>query len=219
MNIPDLLMYGSIFSPLIALTLIGLQWRKFSGPTFTLILTFLLASFLSDLVSWLWYELGINSLNNMPLIHLYGLVEGIILILLFQHFLKGSLKFFSSIAAVYSLAYIVDSVFLEGLFQFNAIARSAEALMIIAFILTYFYYVYESEKDIFIDSSPSFWIVVGLLIYFSGAFFSFLLSTDILTMNEERFYSSWILHNSVNILKNSFIAIGLWQMKSDIAKN
>ncbi|MCD9015897.1 hypothetical protein [Parachryseolinea silvisoli] len=203
----DVLMYGSIFSPLPGLLIGQRHWRAYATIIRTILFVVLL-SFLSDVVM---LALLMNSIPNMPVANIYGLTEGLLFSYFFYLRLTPYRKFIVSIAVIFALLYLADVILVTHLMSFNAYSRTLEAGIMILFSTLYFYSIFQNETDIFIDKSSEFWIVVGILFYFSGAFFSFLLSTDILSLSPDRFYSSWILHNISNIIKNIIFTAALWK--------
>lgn len=210
MTFPKILMFGSILSPLLPL-LTGWQRRKGLDQTFSILLTVIATAFLFDLVNTI---LAFQRINNLPLAHAYGLLEGLLLIKFFDRLLEWKKSTWTAVAVTYTLLYVADSIFLESIFSFNAWSRSVEALLMIALCVMAFSMFYSKEEDIFIEKSPHFWIVIGILTYFSGALFSFLLSTDMLSQSADRFYGSWMLHNFSNLLKNVIFTVGLWRIKA-----
>ncbi|PWL30232.1 hypothetical protein [uncultured Roseivirga sp.] len=190
--------YSSTFSPVIPIVIF--LSRRYNG-LFRIIISFVIASFSSDLIS-IFLVRG----TNYPFLHGYGWVEALILFLFFYYVFDKS-RWVIYTALVYSIYYLINSTFIEAN-TFNTLGRSTECLIIIFLSLRLFYQFFIKEEDIFLEQSPLFWINVGLLTYFSGAFFTFVLSKYILTDEP-----LWILHNISNILKNILIAIGLWKVK------
>lgn len=198
MNWNNILIYLSVFSPLIPLIVIlrtgcnGLYW---------VIISFVLASFSADVIS-----IYIIDGTNYSFLHGYGLVEALILFFFFYKVLNRN-NWIPYTALAYSIYYLINSLFIEAN-TFNTLGRSTECLIMIFLCLRLFYQFFKKEEDIFLEQSPLFWINVGLLTYFSGAFFTFVLSKYILTDEP-----LWILHNLSNVSKNILIAIGLWKVK------
>ena len=187
--------YSSVFSPLIPL--LFLLKGRYNG-LLRIIILFISLSFLTDLVSVFLFG------NNYTVLHLYGLLEALILFWFFNRVIKNQ-KWIPFLAIAFSVFYLINSIWFEwGVF--NTIGRSVECLIMIFLSLRLFYQFFKLEEDIFIDRSPIFWITIGVLVYFSGAFFTFTLSKYILTD-----VPFWILHNISNVLKNVFLAIGLWK--------
>ncbi len=202
-------MYGSVLSPLLPLITAWTR-RKGLDRTFIILTIAIAIALIADVAN---ITLAFMQVNNLPVAHAYGLLEGILLITFFSYLLNWKNQTWTSVAIAYTLVYVADSIFLESIYSFNAWSRSLEALLMIGLCVMAFSMFYSREEDIFIEKSPHFWIVIGILTYFSGALFSFLLSTDMLSQSSERFYGSWILHNFSNVLKNIIFTIGLWRIR------
>lgn len=93
--------------------------------------------------------------------------------------------------------------------EYNSIGDTLESIVMILWSMIYFYDIYYYERDLFIEHSGNFWFVVGILAYFSGALFSFLLSKEILNGP-----MVWTFHNLANILKNLCFTIGIWKCRT-----
>lgn len=202
-------MYGSVLSPLLPLITAWTR-RKGLDRTFIILTIAIAIALIADVAN---ITLAFMQVNNLPVAHAYGLLEGILLITFFSYLLNWKNQTWTGVAIAYTLVYVADSIFLESIYSFNAWSRSLEALLMIGLCVMAFSMFYSREEDIFIEKSPHFWIVIGILTYFSGALFSFLLSTDMLSQSSERFYGSWILHNFSNVLKNIIFTIGLWRIR------
>jgi hypothetical protein len=198
--------YGSVFSPMIPLLFC---WKKKLSRYQIVIILFITFSFTSDLYCTFLHRWIFGHSVNTPFLHAYGLIEALILIYFYSLILKPINKWLLPVAIIFSLAYLLDSFYLEyG--GFNAYGRSLECVLIITFSLMLFFEFYNNEVDIFIDRSPLFWINVALITYFSGALFSFLLSKKILSGP-----LPWVPHNISNILKNIILGVAVWRIKPE----
>lgn len=203
------IIYGSVLSPLIPLFI--LQTR--SGPLRLLdrvIVLYVTISFLFDLVSVL---LAFSGIKTYPLIHLFAFLEFALLTFYFYRLLNWNRSFLIGLLACYTVVYSVNSFRFELYEEFNPIIRSITSLICITFVLLFLIRLFKRETEIFIESSPDFWFNLAILTYFSIAFFSFMLSTDILSKPINNLLYSWIFHNIANILKNILFAIGLWKIR------
>jgi len=203
----DLLKFFSILSPCLGIGLGLIIYKRLSLPA--RIITLLLGvSITCDVIMYWMAESGVN---NLWVAHIYGFIEALLLSVFFASLILKR-RYIIGVSLLYLTFYVLNSIFLEPIETFNANARALEAVMMISFCFLFFYHIYQMEADIFIERSPDFWIVIGVVIYFSGAFFSFLLATDILSDSYRNFYGSWILHNLSNTLKNLAFAFALWQI-------
>jgi hypothetical protein len=190
---------GSVFSPVFPLLF---AWKKLNHYQ-AVVIAFILVSFISDLIC----TYLISSPTNYPFLNGYGLAEAMILFYLFSLVLHYDRNRFVILAALYGI-YFVVSTLINGVKELNSFARSIECLLMSTLSLILFYQFFTEEEDLFIERNPLFWINIAILTYFSGAFFSFILSREIFSYRIE----PWLLHNISNIFKNILLAVGLWSI-------
>jgi len=194
----------SIFSPIVPIFFVFLRWQKWKGYT-AVIIVLITASLLSDILS----SISIKMFgDNYLIIIIYGLLETLIFLYFFSLVINNSRKWLFLLFIFYAVFYIIDFTYLEP-GKFNTYGRSVESLIMIILTLLLFFQFYINEEDIFFEKSALFWFNVAILTYFSGAFFSFVLSREIMSGEMK-----WMLHNTSNILKNIILAIGLWKTRT-----
>ena len=165
-----------------------------NGKPIVLLITI---SLISDVISiYLAKTYG----NNMPWFHTYQLLEGTILVIYF-YTIFGRKKEWLIIGIGFITFLLINSVFIGSLFTFNTRGTSASSIFFIIQCLIYYYFIFSSEKTLFIERSGHFWIVTGILIYYSGSFFTFLTYET---------FKTWMFHNMANTLKNMLFLIGLF---------
>lgn len=197
-NVDYVLWYFSIYSPLLSLWFVTKKLDPYQR-TITLLIAI---SFGADLISHYLIE-G----RNYWFLHIYGFLEAIILFYFFSQVVQRD-KILVYLLAVSYCAYYVINSFAWEFDMFNTNARTTESVIMILLSILMLHQFYQNEDDIFIDRSPLFWIIIAILTYFAGAFFSFVLSKEILLGTQ----LSWRLHNFSNILKNLLFAIALWRI-------
>ncbi len=202
----EILIYSSISSPIVAL-IIGINHFKRLPRSAQYIYVLMGLSLLFDLTSLAFSKLGIP---NLHIINLYLLVLGYLSISFFWALDKRYFGILKPGRLAFILLFVLNFFFLEGYDKLNAMAFSISSITIICINLVFFYKIYSEEQISSLEKFGSFWIAVGLLFYFSGAMYSFLLSADILKGTPDNFYNSWILHNISNTLKNILMTIGIW---------
>ena len=150
-------------------------------------------------------------LRNLPLLHVFSAVQFTLLWLIFAQRLipPFSKKIFSGILAVFWLFAIVCAIWIDGIYNFNAHARSFGAILIIIFCLSYFYQRLRMLDLENLEADPLFWVTTGSLIYFSGSLILFIISNYILP-NEAMSISIWGVHGIFNTFNNLFFMIALW---------
>ena len=172
---------------------------------------------LLDLIGLLWvryWHLG----NNMPLIHLVGMVEIVCISLFYFKFINEiNLKRIVIIVALMVLLFaIIEGIVIEGIFNYPSIALAPGGIMIILWSLLGFYELLKLNNNIPIYKEPMFWINSGILIYFAGTFFLFLLN-DYFMKNDP--HSASIFNNInlfLNVLVNIIYSIGVYKKGNEI---
>jgi len=196
----------STLSPVFPLTLctVLLLHNKQNFDKITWIIAgLILCSFSSDVFT---YYMANNMISTYWLINLYHISELLILGVFFYQLIPikqivlsvTSLSFFYFI---YQLV-IVTPYYYYG--QYFAI----HSLLNISFCLYFFYHLFKKEDVIFLENSTTFWFVIGLLVYFSGSLFTYILSKQILNSALPYYFVQ-----IANTLKNILFGIGLWKVK------
>ncbi len=88
--------------------------------------------------------------------------------------------------------------------QFDSVPIAISSLILITASIFYFFESIQDPDITFIYSKPSFWVVVGIMIYFSGTFFLFLQYDN---LSEEDKNNYWIISIICFVLKNIFFSI------------
>ena len=172
MNINLYLIYLSIFLGILPLLSIVLIKRK--NISFKLLLFYLLYSLLSDLVL---SKLSIRYFHSeMYAFRLFTVVEYFsityILYCQIETFAFRSFIKFSSV--VFSLFLIFD-VFINPLNEFDSIPTGIESLLILITSLILLYEKILKSNNFF---TAFVWIAIGLIFFFAGTFFLFLMSQN-----------------------------------------
>ena len=149
--------------------------------------------------------------NSFPILYaLFTIFEYILLgyyiyISLQAKIIKKSLLFFSAIFIVISLINFYTILLSTKRSQLiDTIPVSTSAIILIVFSIIFFFEQIQSPKVQFIYSTPNFWIIVGIMIYFSGTFFLFLQYSDLSKSDQDNF---WVINLICIILKNIFFSI------------
>lgn len=195
---------ASIFLPFI---IIVLSKKKYEYPlTFLKYLIFFTA-LVEVIVETLWW----HSVNNLPLLHLYIIVEFALLGWMYHLYLYKLLGRYliPLIIVAFCTFSIINSLFIQSIFTFNTYARAIENLLLILLSLAYFYKMLKELKVKYLEKDPMFWINSGILVYFSGNLFIFIFSNYILPHKSLNMLF-WSIHATLNLFIYTFYAIGLW---------
>ena len=172
-----------------------------------IIFSYILYSLTNDILTekHILSKIGIDS--NI-LLYVFTIVEFLLLfIYLFLFLQETRVKKFLLISAVIFLLIASYNFFENNFKSFKSVDTIFIAVSSIILIVGSIVYLFESiqKPDIdFIYSKPSFWVVVGIMIYFSGTFFLFLQYENLSESDKKSF---WIINMICFILKNIFFSI------------
>ncbi len=159
---------------------------------------------LAGLITWH------KKVNNLPLFHLFTLIELLFLGWVYeQAFMNVLLKRIVAVLTVLLGVFTVaDSVLLESIWTFNSISATAESVYLIVLSLLLFRQLLLQDEVMFLDRHPLFWFNSGVLLYFAGNLFVFMLQHTIADSAQQG-YVYGIVHSGINILANLLFGIAL----------
>lgn len=149
-------------------------------------------------------------INNMIVFHVLALVEVLVLYCFYSRIIFNKPP---NVGVIIGLVLInlTNTLFNEGILDFNSTAWAIDILFLLFLGLRYMYKVYDDLEIIQLSKSPRFIINTGLMIYFSGSLFTYILGSKILSKESPDFYNNaWIIQSMANTCKNIVISYGLW---------
>lgn len=203
--------YIAPMAPVIPLAVLAAYSHKMPRPLKMLVWYLALALLAGNISS----EMARNGINNLWVIHIYTVAELLLLLLFFGFLMPDplSLKVFLGVGVVFPLYCAVNAVFLQSPFIFNTYTRPLGAAICIILCVVYWWRspVQEARRW---GNVPENWIVAGIFIYFSSAFFVFLFSNYLQqwvqqTQRRQVFTIIWYSHAALFIVMNLMFAIGL----------
>lgn len=102
----------------------------------------------------------------------------------------------------------------ENVFISTAINEPFITIFVLVFSFLWFRQLFEKVNIPNLWKHPSFYFISGLMIYYSGTFFFFLLSGSIFSSNCY-FYDYWMVNIIAIVALRVFISVGIWRMKRD----
>lgn len=148
--------------------------------------------------------------NNLPLFHLFTLIELLFFGWLYaQAFEQIWLSNVVNGLTVLVAAFIIYKALLpDGMWQFNSVSKTAESVYLIVLSLLLFRQLLLQNEVMFLDRHPLFWLNSGVLLYFAGNLFVFMLQHAIAGSGQKG-YVYGIVHSGINILANLLFGIAL----------
>ncbi len=206
MALPKLLIHVSALSVLFPILV---SIRRYNGydRIGQRLVSFLYISALFDLAGLITFNYKVN---NLPLFHLFTLIEVLFFGWVYtQAFEQLWLKKITNGFTVMVASLIVyNALALEGIWQFNSITKTAESVLLIVLSLLLFRQLLLQNEVMFLDRHPLFWLNSGVLLYFAGNLFVFMLQ-HVIAGSAQKGYVYGIVHSAINILANLLFGIAL----------
>lgn len=205
------MLYTSIFSPLIPLSILLSKIKQPKEKAIWIIFIYIFYSFSTDLILFYWDQIGeLPETVNRNLSSLFTVVEFVCFGLFFYFTLKRkNLRNLVLSGIVIIASFLIANIF----FQFikfenlDSIPITVQGLFIMPLALVYYFEQIKNPDALFIYGTPNFWIVTGILIYLAGTFFIFILSEN-LTEKELDYY--WPINYFFNTIKNLMFGLAFY---------
>ncbi len=172
--------------------IVGLRgYRSFDAPAKTIV-WYLVLSAITNLVG---VSMALNHHNNMPVFHVFTLLEFLLLTLFFRQLTINANKrlFFDGVMIAFSIFAIINSIYIEPIHTYNSYSRSIESLLLIAFSLISFYAMLGQNNKAAEATKNLIWINIGFICYFSGSLFLFI-SQKYIIKDPVAGKITWIIH-------------------------
>lgn len=157
---------------------------------------------------WCWNK----SINNMPINHLFTIFEFLILAWFYSKLLDGfiSKRLIAVLTTTFVAFALIDSFYIEGLFNFNSLGRSVEALLLILLSFVWFVKLLNHEEPQDSQTSKGINLIVsGFLLYFSGSIILFSFSNNINEMVRSLSLNIWTIHTVLSVIMYLLISVGI----------
>jgi len=153
----------------------------------------------------------VNDFNTVLLRKLYSSSYTLLEYFFFSIILWNKIKIqkFKITITILSLLFIFFQVFYffnSSFFKIDTVPIGIETILLFIYILFFFYGYFKEVEDRYIYNDPSFWFVIGILIYLGSSFFIFILANH-LSDKEVMKYS--VLTNITEIIKNILFVIAM----------
>lgn len=134
--------------------------------------------------------------------------------------LKTAIIICSIIVALTSLSYYVYTYHyvygvLKRTVHLDSVPIAIETFSIFLFSFFYFFEQINDTENLFVYNKPSFWGVLGILIYLAGSFFVYISANSI---SRQQLLQYWVITNIASIIKNIFFVIAILLMVNQTLK-
>lgn len=150
--------------------------------------------------------------NNLPILHLYTLLELIFLSLFYRTIFSKNKQIITWVIIFSSVAIISNSIFIQSILGFNSNAKTLEQIVIIVYAILFFFNYPSLEITDKVLAKSLNLINSAILIYFSGSLFIFMFSSYFqnngLTVNR----GFWEFNAFLSLLFQLLVFISLWRI-------
>ncbi|RYY48631.1 MAG: hypothetical protein EOO06_09590 [Chitinophagaceae bacterium] len=199
------LFYITLLAELFPLIFCILFYKKLNTKALKVFFAYAVSLFSFTLLAFLSREVAQNSMSYFLLLRIFNIVEYTLIALFLRNVYQSTL--FRRIVIFTIVPFIIFAVvdyIVTDKSQFNNHSTIVSSLLLILFIIYFFFEKMNTVVIYPLYQSISFWICVGLFLYFSGSFFFFLF----IKAGEEKEFV--ILMNSIYafvvILKNGLLS-------------
>lgn len=200
-------MYLSTFSILLPLLLGAVFFQSLTRPL-RILYVFIAVS--AILETWT-ITLNIFGMNNLMLFNLFTFIEFAFLSIVFRMLFPYKYqRAFVTIVSFAVVIYFVSTFSMNDLTVFNSKNRTIESAVFIGYGLMYIVTSLNRLKVPYLELNPYFILTSGLLIYFAGTIFVFVVERR---LNESNFMPAWTIHSILNMFLNVIFASVIWRSK------
>ncbi len=189
---------------------LGLRyWHRLSRPL-RLVVIYLIFNFLIEIGA---RAASIAYGNNLPLLHLYTFGECLLFSLLYRQILDDHSvfkRYFDWILGVALSLVVLNTVFLQGIFEFNSYAKTLVQVLIILCALDYAFRFSERDELDVAQSKPLRLINSAVLIYYCGSLFIFM-SSQFYIQTGGALQILWDINAALNLIFQIMVLIALWK--------
>lgn len=150
---------------------------------------------------------------NLPLLHVFTVIEFYLIVKIYQTALKEKNKdqFFKVSVIGFTIIAIVYASLSGNIMKMNDVVRVVESIYLTFLALYFFYHTLQTLEIRHLEHSSMFWINAAVLIYFSSNLFIFLLSNygDFFEEGSDLADIMYGLHATITITKHLLFAIAL----------
>lgn len=183
--------------------LLGLLFKIYKDRVLRFALLYVFGSFYGDLVDFIayYFQIHLPFLKEIwDVLHLFSV--GMYFLALTK---RKNLKKKGALLALVAIFLL----WAEYIIGSDGISKNLTNLICLGFAFNYFYYLYETESELFIEKNISFWLACAFFFIHAAQLFSTLLSNQIATTMDT--YADWAIFMIFNLLNNLFIGFAFYR--------
>lgn len=187
--------------------------KKMTSDTF-LFLPFLALVFIASL-----YELIGTILLQYKVKYWFTLYDFLVFAALYHFYytiLKGQ---FRRLFFLFAIAFIAITFFISLYHSFDDVLiyssyyKGYQTIFILTFSLLWFRKIFTDVMLISLKNEPAYYFISGLILYYCGTFFLFLLSNFMYVNDQRAFHDYWILNIILNLVLRTLLIVTVWKAR------
>ena len=197
----------STFAPLV----LGLLNLKYLRGGWQWVFGFVVFGFIAFILHGFVFE----GVNNLFLMHLYVPLKFIIFTGAYRHFLKGfvSTRILVWVVVLFIGYNIFNTMFIQSITEYNSYPRALGSFLISIYAILWYLKALTNMEIRRLRDEPVVWFNTGVLIYFAGSFFVFILSNQVLFQSVALSKQVWLISSTLmfifyQIIAYSFFLVG-----------
>jgi hypothetical protein len=190
---------------------IGLARKKYFNTSEKILLWFVVASSLSDVIG---FALRRQDINNMFLFHIYTVVEFTLISLFYVKVISNRRITPFIIGVLFPFLGLAVYEFITNRNGLDVICTTTESIILMLYAILGFSSMLRNPVQSRVVAIPLFWFNTAVLIYFAGCLFLFIFSSYILSHYQRQLYELWGIHSVMSIIFYLLIATGFWKTKA-----
>ncbi len=153
--------------------------------------------------------------SNLWVYHYYVPIQFCLITVLYRHMLKliVSGKVMVFIGMIFVLFSLANTLFLQGIEQFNTNAILISNVVFVLFSLLFFYQLLKAPLIEELERLPQFWINLAVLIYYSSSSVLFYMVNHVLKIDTKSLAIVWTVNIGLYVILNCLYSVGLWKVQ------
>ena len=151
-------------------------------------------------------------MSNLVVNNLYFVVSFSILSLMYAGLLRGVRAVIYGLLVMVLCFFIWDSVALQSITGVQSHVMTLCGVLLLGYSVVYYDYLLHITPASKLSKNPFFWVNCAVCYYYGLNLFIFIFSNYIFeNLNENEIIVVWTFHTFNNIIKNTLLAIGIYQ--------
>ena len=166
-------------------------------------------------IAFVLHAFVFDGVNNLFLMHLYVPLKFILFTGAYRHFLKGfvSTRILVWVVVLFIGYNIFNTMFIQSITEYNSYPRALGSFLISIYAILWYLKALTNMEIRRLRDEPVVWFNTGVLIYFAGSFFVFILSNQVLFQSVALSKQVWLISSTLmfifyQIIAYSFFLVG-----------